>query len=184
MSRKYKFRDNSKPYFVTFTITNWIDLFVRNEYKDIVLKSINYCCAYKDMEIYSWCIMPSHVHLIMGSKVNSLSNIMRDLKRHSSEMLHLAIQKHPGESRREWLLWMMERAGRQHGKSFQLWQAENHPQELNNASIAHQKKDYIHNNPVTAGFVVRPEDWLYSSARDYNGSKGMLDIIQLDAMVV
>jgi hypothetical protein len=40
-----------------------------------------------------------------------MQNIIRGLKRHTSESLHIAIQKNNVESRREWLIWMMERAG-------------------------------------------------------------------------
>jgi hypothetical protein len=39
-----------------------------------------------------------------------------------------------------------------------------------------QKLDYIHRNPVEAGWVTEPEHYLYSSAVDYAGGKGMIDI--------
>jgi len=87
MSKKYKFSDNSKLYFVSFSVTNWIDLFIRNDYKEILLASIRYCQKEKEMEVYGWCIMTSHVHLIIGTKGNPLSNIMRDLKRLTAEEL-------------------------------------------------------------------------------------------------
>lgn len=67
MSRKYKFRDDDKLYFVTFAVVNWIDLFVRNEYRTIILDSIKYCQQNKSLEVYGWCIMTSHVHLMIGS---------------------------------------------------------------------------------------------------------------------
>ena len=186
MSRKYKFLDNSQLYFVSFAVIHWIDLFVRDEYQQIVLDSIRYCQKEKDLEMYGWVIMPSHVHLIIGSAGKELSNIMRDLKRHSSEMLHHAIINNPTESRREWMLWMMERAAKKKAdkSKFQLWQAENHPIELYDGKIAHQKLDYMHYNPVAAGFVWRETDWKYSSARDYNGRKGLLDIILLDPLII
>ncbi len=95
MSKKYKFKDNAKLYFVTFTVTNWIDLFIRNEYKDIILSSLQFCQQQKELEIYGWCIMTSHLHLIIGSKGKPLSDIMRDVKRHSVETLHQSIIKHP-----------------------------------------------------------------------------------------
>ena len=47
MSRKYKFRDNDKLYFVSFAVVEWIDLFIRNEYKDIIIKSLEYCIKNK-----------------------------------------------------------------------------------------------------------------------------------------
>lgn len=92
MSKKYKFADNDKIYFVSFAVTNWIDLFIRNEYKEEIINSIKHCQEKKDMELYGWCRMTSHVHLIIGTKANPLQNIMRDLKRHTSEVLHKKIQ--------------------------------------------------------------------------------------------
>jgi REP element-mobilizing transposase RayT len=103
MSSKYKFADNDKLYFVSFSVTNWIDLFVRDVYKEEILKSIRYCQAHKGLDLYGWCIMTSHVHLIIGTKGNPLQNIMRDLKRHTSEVLHKSIQNNYSESRRECL---------------------------------------------------------------------------------
>ena len=122
-----------------------------------------------------------------------MQNILRDFKRHTSETLHTAIKENNTESRREWLLWMMERAGKKNGNNgnFQLWQQHNQPIELMNNKMAHQKLDYMparpaggHYNPVEAGFVLRQEDWLYSSATDYNGSKGLLEIMFLDTLIV
>ncbi|HRN79017.1 MAG TPA: transposase [Ferruginibacter sp.] len=186
MSRKYKFRDNNKLYFTTFTVTNWIDLFIRDEYKNILLNCIRFCQREKDLEVYAWCIMTSHAHFIFGSRGNPLSNIMRDLKRHSSEELHKSIKVHPFESRREWMLAMMKKVVTPlSGKScFQLWQPESHPVELSNEKIMHQKLNYLHNNPVASGFVQQPEDWHYSSAIDYYGGKGLLDIILIEPMIV
>ena len=186
MSRKYKFTDNSKLYFVSFSVIKWIDLFIRNEYKEILLDSIRFCQLKKDLELYGWCIMTSHVHLIIGSSGNALSNIMRDLKRHSSEMLHSALIKNNEESRKEWILKMMQENGEisaNHSK-FQLWQPESHPIELTSPAMAHQKLDYTHYNPVEAGFVRFPEDFKYSSAIDYNGGKGLLDIIKLEPLII
>lgn len=186
MSRKYKFTDNSKLYFVSFAVTNWIDLFIRNEYRQILLESITFCQKEKDLELYGWCLMTSHVHLLIGTTGNPLSNIMRDLKRHTSEKLHIAIKNNHTESRREWLLWHMERAAKKNSNAanFQLWQPESHPIELTNNNIAHQKLDYTHYNPVEAGFVKNADDWLYSSAVDYNGGKGLLEVILLEPLLI
>jgi putative transposase len=68
MSRKYKFGNSSKQYFISFAVVNWIDVFIRNEYKEILLDSWQYCQREKDLEIYGWCIMTSHVHMIIVSK--------------------------------------------------------------------------------------------------------------------
>ena len=112
MSRKYKFRDNTKLYFVSFAVINWIDVFIRNEYKQVLLDSLEYCQKFKELELYAWCLMTSHVHLIIGSKGNPMHNIIRDMKSHTSTQLRAAIGEHAQESRKEWMLWMMGRAGK------------------------------------------------------------------------
>ena len=187
MSRKYKFNDNQQIYFVSFAVIGWIDLFIRNEYKDELVKGLAYCIKHKDLELYAWCIMTSHVHLIIGSRGKPLADIMRDFKRHTSEQLHLLIKKNVKESRREWMLVLMETAGRENSNNdnFQLWQQDNHPIALPSLEMAHQKLSYLHKNPVTAGFVAKPADWLYNSAKDYyTGKKGMLDIILLEPLLI
>ena len=185
MSSKYKFCDPDKLYFVSFAIVYWIDLFIRNEYKDIMLDSWRYCQLHKGLELYGWCIMTSHIHMIIGTETNKPEDIMRDMKRHTSEKLRGAIIKHPGESRREWMLSMMQKAGEEncHNRGFQLWQQDNHPILLSTLKIAHQKLDYTHYNPVTSGIVEKPEDYLYSSARNYIGLKGLINVRLLDPLL-
>ena len=102
--------------------------------------------------------MTSHVHLIIGSSGNPLENIMRDLKRHTSEQLHQLIKRNSKESRREWLLQMMEKAGKENSNNggFQLWQQHNHPILLANQQMMHQKLNYLHNNSVETAFVEKP----------------------------
>jgi len=76
------------------------------------------------------------------------------------------------------LLWVMKRAGAKNSnvKNRQFWQQHNKPIELWSPSVIDQKLDYIHKNPVEAGFVLEPEHWKYSSANDYAGGKGLLEI--------
>ena len=73
---------------------------------------------------------------------------------------------------------MMGRAGEKNSnvKKRQFWQQHNKPIELWSAEVIDQKLNYIHNNPVEAGFVLEPEHWKYSSAIDYAGGKGLLEI--------
>lgn len=182
MSHKYKIRDNAKPYFVTFATVNWIDVFIRNEYRDELLNSLRFCQQRKGLDVYAWCLMPSHVHLIIGAHQHPLPEIIRDLKAYTSRRLRELINDHPQESRKEWIVWMMERAGRRNGNNYdwQLWQQGSNPVELGSRPIFRQKMDYIHYNPVAAGFVDEPAGWLYSSARDYSGGKGLLNVYLLD----
>ncbi len=178
MSRNYKIRDQNKLYFISFATINWIDVFIRPEYKDIVVESFKYCIANKGLEIYAWCIMTSHVHLIIGTHNVKMEDIIRDVKRHTSKAVLKAISAHPQESRKEWMLWMFGRAGKQNpnNETYQFWQQHNHPIELWSNEIMDQKLDYIHNNPVVARIVDEPWEYIYSSSRDYTGKKGLIDI--------
>jgi REP element-mobilizing transposase RayT len=101
ISRKYKFTDQDKLYFVSFAVINWIDLFIRKQYKEILVSSLAYCQREKQLELYGWCIMTSHVHLLIGTADNPMQNILRDFKRHTSETLLTAIRENNTESRRE-----------------------------------------------------------------------------------
>jgi putative transposase len=84
------------------------------------------------------------------------------------------------ESKRDWMMWMMKRAGSKNNRNndFQFWLQDNHPVELSSNEMMQQRLDYIHRNPVKAGFVDDPSHWLHSSARDYSGfDKGRIDLI-------
>ena len=183
MGRKYSIRDQDKFYFVTFTTANWIDVFIRDEYRNIFIDSLKYCQNEKGLEIGAWCIMTNHVHLIIGSNgKNKLEDIIRALKSYTSRHILKCIEYNSLESRKEWILWMMKRAGRKksNNKDFQFWQQHNHPIELATNQMIDQRVDYIHDNPVRARFVEGPSHWLYSSARDYEGTKGLLELVYLD----
>ena len=182
MSRKYKFNDDSRLYFVTWAVVAWIDVFTRAEYKDTLLDALRYCQQNKGLELYGYCIMPNHVHMIIGSNKVPLADIMRDLKSFSAKQLIKQIQAHQQESRKEWMLNVMRQAGEKNSNNthFQFWSQHNKPIELNSYSIMAQKLAYIHNNPVAAGFVDQEEAWLYSSAKDYYGGKGMIDIMFIE----
>ncbi len=88
MSEKYKFHDPDGIYFVTPTIVDWVDLFTRKEYCQLIIDSLQYCQLKKGLVIHAWCIMPSHLHLIISRTGDfGLSEIMRDFKKHTSKRI-------------------------------------------------------------------------------------------------
>ena len=88
MGRKYAIRDQEALHFVTFTVVNWVDLFIRDEYKSILVESLRYCQQNKGLKIHAWCIMTSHVHLIISVEHGyMLSDIIRDFKSYTSAQL-------------------------------------------------------------------------------------------------
>ncbi|MBS9462834.1 transposase [Flagellimonas sp. 389] len=178
MSRNYKFHDKAGAYFVSFATVYWIDVFTRQLYLDILVESLQYCRMNKGMEVYAYCFMPSHVHFIFRSTREDPSGVLRDFKRFTSRKVIRAIEENPQESRKEWLLWMFERAGKKKGNiaKYQFWQHHNKPIALWSTKVIGQKIDYVHNNPVASGFVTTSVDWKYSSARNFAGDHTVMEI--------
>ena len=180
MSTRYRFGDSEYAHFITFAVVNWIDALSRPLYKDIIIESLKYCQKEKGLKLHAWIIMSNHVHLIASSaNGNQLGDIMRDLKKYTSKQIEQAIRNNTFESRREWMLWMFERAGKRNSnnKNFQFWQQDNHPFELYGYEMLKQKLDYLHANSVRAGIVFDPWHYKYSSAVDYcTNMKGLLEL--------
>ena len=167
MSEKYK-TDSNGLYFVSFSVIGWIDVFVRREYQEILIESLQYCQKNKNLKIYCYCIMPSHVHFITYSESNEISGTLRDIKSFTARQLLKAIAENPQESRKEWLLHQFEYYGKNspQKQDMQFWKHDNHPFYLYTNKMIQQKVDYIHYNPVEAGFVNQPQEWRLSSANE------------------
>ncbi len=183
MSEKYRIKSLDELYFVTFSTVNWIDVFTRNEYKDIFLESLRFCQEKKDMDLHAYCLMTNHAHLIVSTRGRPLPETIRDMKQFTAKRILKAIQDNLDESRKDWMLWMFARAGRKIASNeiYQFWQHHSHPIELFTPEMTAQKLDYIHDNPVKAGFVNNPCDWTYSSARKYHADEKLpLDIILIE----
>jgi putative transposase len=177
MSSQYRIGDQRHAHFVTFTVIHWLDFFIREEYRNAFVKSIQYCQQHKGLEVYGYCIMTSHVHIILrAGEKTMLEDIIRDLKSHTSRCFHdmLTDERNNYESRKKWMLELMK--DHLTGK-FQFWQHGYHPIELWSDEFFYQKMDYIHLNPVASGFVAQPEHWYYSSARDYAGLRGPITLV-------
>jgi REP element-mobilizing transposase RayT len=181
MSRKYKFYNPEGIYFVSFATVYWLDIFVREPYFAAFIESLEFCRNNKGMELFAYCVLPSHVHLIFRDKNGNPGKLIKELKTFTSKKLQELINENPQESRKEWLLWMMDRAGSKNSNitNRQFWQQHNKPVELWSNKVIEQKLDYIHNNPVESGFVTEPQHWKYSSAANFCGEPGVIKIDEL-----
>lgn len=182
MSRKYKFYNPEGIYFVSFATIGWIDLFTREVYCRILVDSLNHCISEKGMKIFGWVIMSNHLHLIFRSEKMPPEILLGRFKEWTSKVIRKELETNPHESRKEWLLNMMKAEATTSSNviGFQLWQHHNHPIELFTAPVFEQKMNYLHFNPVKAGWVALPEHWRYSSAIDYFGGKGFVEITKIE----
>jgi putative transposase len=179
MGRGYHYNIyKDKTYFLTMTIVEWIDLFTRVTQKQSIIDSLKYCQENKGLNIYGWCLMPSHLHLIANTNVaHDLDDVIRDFKRHTSKNAIFLIEHEP-ESRRNWLLDKFGYAGKIHpkNKGYKVWQDKNHAIELYTEKVTWQKLKYIHRNPVIDKIVYNEQDYLFSSARNYYDLPNVLEI--------
>ena len=176
MNGGYQIRDQQLPHFLTFQIVAWVDLFTRECYREIVVDSFNYCIEEKGLRVHAWVIMSNHVHCILQSRTGRLSDTIRDLKAHTSRQFKKVVDSNE-ESRREWMIRQFTYEANQRDKKtiYQIWTRDNHPVEMEGERLE-QRTEYIHLNPVRAGCVEHADDYLYSSARDYEGKKGLVEV--------
>ena len=182
MSSKYKVGEDAIAHFVTFAVVGWIDVFSREQYKEIFVTSLQYCQQHKGLTLHAWVIMTNHVHLIISSNTNKIEDIVRDLKKYTSKQIIKAIQENPTESRKEWMLNLFSFAGKNNNnnKDHQFWKQDYHPIELNSAEKSKERLDYLHQNPVRSGLVWEPWHYKFSSAIDYyTNEHGLLKIEHL-----
>lgn len=179
MSSKYKVGNDSIPHFVTFSVVGWIDVFSREQYKEMTVESLQYCMEQKGLTLHAWVIMTNHVHLIISSKTSKLEELVRDMKEFTSKQIIKAITDNPEESRKEWMLNIFRYAGsgNKNNKEFQFWKQDYHPVELSTNEMLEQRLHYLHENPVRSGLIWAAWHYKYSSAIDYyTTEKGLVKI--------
>ena len=91
MSEKYKVIDSTVPTFITITVVDWVDLFVRPVYCNILDESLNYCIKEKGLSVHAYVYMTSHIHLIVTAFEGEQQNVIRDFKKYTSKKLLEAI---------------------------------------------------------------------------------------------
>ena len=182
MSTKYKATTTDEAYFITITTVGWIDVFTRLNQKNNIIQALNYCQQNKGLEIYAYCIMHSHIHILCkGTDGAILSDIIRDFKKYTSKKIIQTIAEEP-ESRREWMLDYFKKSCEhlKRNQEYKVWQDGYHAEIVSSNYFIKQKIDYIHNNPVKDKIVTQPEDYYFSSARNYAQLSNDLEVELLD----
>lgn len=173
----YKIRNQSGLYFMTFTVVGWIDIFSRKVYRDLFVKNMMYCREHKGLSVGAYVIMTNHAHLIWRSGTGKLSDTLRDFRSFTTKEVIKTIENE-NESRESWLIHMFKFYAKfnNQNKEYKMWISGSHPEEITSEKLLRTKLNYIHENPVRAGWVLKPEDNVYSSASNYITGKGICEI--------
>jgi putative transposase len=166
--------------YLTFNTVDWVDVFNRPVYKEVIAEALNQFIKEKGLIVYSWCLMTNHLHLVADCKPNTtLALFERDFKKYTTNEILEAIDLEP-DLRREWMLQRFEHFSQslKRIEKFQIWQNCSNPSfiEFKQVFKLQERILYVHENPVRDKIVARPEDYLYSSAGDYMGKKGLVNV--------
>ena len=164
MGFAYNIKDQGAVHYVTFTVHQWADVFTRDMYIDELLNSLRYCQSQKGLEVFAWVIMTNHMHMIIRAKDENLSDVIRDFKKFTSKAIYKVIIENEKESRKEWLLKVLNYNGK-----IWFWEEGYHGEEIFSSEFYDSKVSYLHLNPVRAGIVEKEEDYLNSSAGEFFG---------------
>lgn len=172
---RYKIYEPTHPHFVTCTILNWIPIFTRKESTDIIFESIKYLQQNENLKIHAYVILENHLHMIVSS--DDLSVSMQHFKRHTAREIIKILE----EGNVTTILDQLKFYKRAHKTKtkYQVWQEGFQPKLVQSEKMMIETVKYIHQNPVKRGYVDEAVHWRYSSARDYEGVDGIIEIDKL-----
>ena len=153
-------------YYSTCTITHWVPVFQKDIYFQIIVDSLKFCQMNNSLILHGYVIMPTHLHIITSTGIKvSLPEIMRDLRHFTSTQIIKTLEDENNHLYTD--LFQTVANKRELDQKYKVWQDEYHPIALKSGTWFNQKLDYMHYNSVRKGFVERPEQWKYSSARNW-----------------
>ncbi|HFE38474.1 MAG TPA: transposase [Gammaproteobacteria bacterium] len=168
---RYTITQPESPHFITLTVLHWIPVFTRPETVSILLESLEFLSK-EGLRVYAYVVLENHCHFVVQS--NTLD---RDIARYKSYTAKKIIQ-YLAENNVKQMLEQLAfyKKAHKNDRAYQFWQEGVHPELIQGDEMMKQKVDYIHHNPVKRGYVDKAEHWRYSSARDYCGQPGLLEV--------
>ncbi len=169
---RYRIYETEYPYFLTCTVVNWLPIFSSPSITKMILNSWQFLQDQQRLTIHGYVILENHLHLV--AKAKDLSKEIGDFKSFTArQIIDYLIDKNAKH-----VLDALNYYKLRHktDRQYQLWQEGSHPEQINSLMMMQQKIDYIHQNPVKRGYVDEATHWRYSSARNYAGLEGLLQI--------
>jgi len=172
---RYKIHEPSAPYFLTCTVLHWIPVFTRTESVQIILESLKHLQEHDNLKLYAYVVLENHLHLIAESDDIALS--MRKFKAYTAKKILELLRERNARTILDQLAFYKK--AHKPETSYQLWQEGVQPKLIQSEQMMRERIDYIHLNPVKRGYVDDAVHWRYSSARDYEGSDGLIEICRV-----
>ena len=169
---RYKIYNSDCPHFLTMTVVDWLPIFANPDVATLILDSLRYLQKGKNAILYAFVLMENHLHIIV--RCDNLSETIQTFKSYTAR----TIVDYFIERKNTALLDKLRKNKLRHKtkSDYQLWQEGSHPEEITTDEMMHKKIEYIHNNPIRRGYVDETREWRYSSARNYEGEQGLVNI--------
>jgi REP element-mobilizing transposase RayT len=150
----------------------WLPVFTRPETANLLLDCWRFQRENIGMRLYGYVILENHIHFI--AQAEQLDRCVNSFKSYTARQIIDYLE----DNRVERLLARLRFSKRAHktDREYQFWQEGSHAELILSEQMMREKLDYIHANPVKRGYVDKPEHWRYSSARNYAGQAGLIDI--------
>ncbi|NOQ43959.1 MAG: hypothetical protein GQ560_05805 [Dehalococcoidia bacterium] len=163
-----KFDDNSYAHFITTNTYKHYPFFRDQKLSQILLEELGFYSGKLGFVLVGYVIMPDHVHLLLwwDSEENpklGISNIMSRIKTMTSKRAKRYLFYGGGTE----YVGKLADVGQPTQGSFKLWQPGFYDFNIFSDEKLLEKLDYIHSNPVRAGFVLSPRDYKWSSYKEY-----------------
>jgi REP element-mobilizing transposase RayT len=169
---RYVILEPDKPHFLTYTVVEWLPVFTRPDAVQILLDSWTHQRQYDGLRLFGYVVLENHLHFV--AQAPRLDKCVSSFKSYTAGRLIELLEACQVER----LLARLRFAKKAHktDREYQFWQEGSHAEMVFSESVMREKLDYIHRNPVQRGYVDLPEHWRYSSARNYLGQPGLIDI--------
>lgn len=162
--RTFKFRNvDGEAHFLTFSCFRKRAFLSRDRTRQYVIDALERARAKFGFDLWAYVIMPTHVHLLLFPKGETC-----DMGKVESAIKVSVSRKAINYLRRENPRGLKHLATGEVDTPYRFWMAANgYDQNVVSREAAVKISEYIHNNPVLAGLCLEPEDWIWSSAREW-----------------
>ena len=169
---RYRIFETDYPYFMTWTIVGWLPVFTRPEATEVIYDSWRHLQRERDFQLFGYVILENHLHLIASAPERS--DAVQRSKSYTARQTVDLLERRQAKPLLRGLkaLKLRHKTASEH----QVWQEGSHAQQIQNDEMMWQKLEYIHNNPVARGYVDDPLHRRHSSACNYGGKVGLIEV--------
>ena len=162
---RYRIRADAALYFCTFSVVDWLPVFVAERPCEIIADSLRFCHEQKHLGVDAFVIMPTHLHLIVFDcdwDTERLQQTLTDFRKFTGRRLTEFCRESMPSC---FLRALGDKAG--DDREHRFWQRSRHPEAVTSEMFYNQKREYVHDNPRRKGLVLHSAHWRWSSARWY-----------------